>query len=144
MNAIGLVELLWKINGRIKKRLAPIAQIKGLSVTEMAVLWTAHHADTRRVTDLAEELGVPPSTLTGMLDRLVDSGWLERDRDPDDRRAVVMKGTEKLGELVRALRHASSRSLEKAVHTVPLSTRDRLGDDLAAMLECLKQQEIEK
>jgi DNA-binding MarR family transcriptional regulator len=141
MNEIGLVELLWNINRKIGKRLAPLAQKEGLSITEMVVLWKTHHAGARRVIALADELGVPPSTLTGMLDRLVDSGWLERDRDPEDRRAVVMKGTEKLGELVRTLRHASSRSLEKAFHSLPLNTRQRLGDDLSAVLECLEQKE---
>jgi DNA-binding MarR family transcriptional regulator len=141
MNEIGLVELFWNINRKIGKRLAPLAQKEGLSLTEMAVLWKSHHAGACRATALADELGLPPSTLTGMFDRLVDGGWLERDRDPDDRRAVVMKGTVKLGELVRALKHASSRSLEKAFHGLPQNTRERLGGDLAAVLGCLEQEE---
>jgi DNA-binding MarR family transcriptional regulator len=144
MNEIDLVELLWNINRKIVRRLAPLAQEKGLSITEMVVLWKTHHAGEHRVLALADELGVPPSTLTGMLDRLVDGGWLERDRDPDDRRAVVMKGTVKLGELVRTLRQASSRSLERAFHGLPLNTRERLGCDLAAVLECLEKEESEK
>ena len=144
MNEIGLIELLWNINRRIGKRLAPLAQREGLSITEMVVLWKTHHAGGRRVIALADELGVAPSTLTGMLDRLVASGLLERDRDPDDRRAVVMKGTKKLGELVRTLRQASSQTLERALHGLPLNTRERLGCDLAAVLECLEKEESEK
>jgi DNA-binding MarR family transcriptional regulator len=144
MNEIGLVEILWNINMKIGKRLAPLAQREGLSFGEMIVLWKTHHAGARRATALADELGFPPSTLTGMFDRLVDGGWLERDRDPDDRRAVVMKGTEKLGELVRNLKHASSRSLEKAFHSLPQSTRERLGRDLTTVRECLEQEESEK
>jgi DNA-binding MarR family transcriptional regulator len=141
MNEIGLVELFWNINRKIGKRLAPLAQKEGLSITEMALLWKAHHAGACRATVLADELGVPPSTLTGMYDRLVDGGWLERDRDPDDRRAVVMKGTEKLGELVRNLKHASARSLEKAFHGLSSDTRNRLAGDLASVLHCLEQEE---
>ncbi len=141
MNEIGLIELFWNINRKILKRLAPLAQKEGLSITEMVVLWKAHHAGGRRVTSLADELGVPPSTLTGMLDRLVDGGWLERDGDPDDRRAVVMKSTAKLGELVRALKHASSRTLEKAFRSLAQNTRERLAGDLASVLECLEREE---
>ncbi len=144
MNEIGLVELFWNINRKIGKRMTPLAQREGLSLGEMVVLWKTHNAGERRVTALADELGVPPSTLTGMLDRLVDAGWLEHDRDPDDRRAVVMKGTEKLGELIRSLKHASSRSLEKVFHRLPQGTRERLGSDLATVLECLEQEESEK
>jgi DNA-binding MarR family transcriptional regulator len=141
VNEIGLIELFWNINRKIVRRLAPLAEKEGVSMTEMVVLWKTHHTGARRVTALAEELGVPPSTLTGMLDRLVESGWLERDRDPDDRRAVVMKSTEKLGALVRSLKQASSRTLDKAFRSLPQNTRDRLAGDLASVLECLEQEE---
>lgn len=144
MNEIGLIDLLWNINRKIGKHLAPLAQSEGLSITEMVVLWKTHHARVRRVIALGDELGVAPSTLTGMLDRLVDGGWLTRERDCDDRRAVVMKGTEKLGELVSTLRHTSSRSLENAFHGLLPNTRERLGCNLAAVLECLEQEESEK
>jgi DNA-binding MarR family transcriptional regulator len=141
VNEIGLVELLWNINRKLGKRLTPLAQKEGLSITELVVLRKTHQYGERRVTSLAEELCVPPSTLTGVLDRLVDSGWLERDRDPDDRRAVVMKGTKKLDELIRSLMHASSRVLEKAFRKLPQGTRERLSGDLALVLECLEQEE---
>jgi len=100
VNELGLIELFWRVNRRLLKLLAPVAHAEGMSMTEVVVLWKAHLAGSRRVTLLAEDLGVPPSTLTGVLDRLVEGGWLERGRDPDDRRAVVMKSTQKLGELM--------------------------------------------
>jgi DNA-binding MarR family transcriptional regulator len=144
VNELGLVELFWNVNRRIVKRLAPVAHREGMSMTEVVVLWKAHHAGARRVTALAEDLGVPPSTLTGVLDRLVEAGWLERGRDPDDRRAVVMKSTEKLGELVRTLKHASSRALEKALRKLPSQTRERLAADLASVLACLDEEASEE
>jgi DNA-binding MarR family transcriptional regulator len=141
VNEIALIELLWNINRKLSKRLTPLAQKEGLTITELVVLRKTHQAGERRVTSLAEELCVPPSTLTGMLDRLVDSGWLARDRDPDDRRAVVMKGTPKLDELIKNLMHASSKVLEKALKTLPHVTRERLAGDLASVLQCLEQEE---
>ena len=141
MNELALVELFWNVNRRFAKWLDPVAHREGMSMTEVVVLWKAHHAGARRVTALAEDLGVPPSTLTGVLDRLVEGGWLERDRDPDDRRAVVMKSTEKLGELVRTLKSESARTLEKALKRLPAHTRERLAGDLASVLECLDQEE---
>jgi DNA-binding MarR family transcriptional regulator len=141
VTALALVELLWNINRRIGRRLAPLAQDAGMSMTELVVLYKAHKAGSPRVTALAEDLGVPPSTLTGVLDRLVDQGWLERDRDPDDRRAVVVRSTEKLGELVRNLKQALSRVVERALRDLPAETRERLGVDLASVLECLDREE---
>lgn len=144
MNELGLIELFWRVNRRLRKLLEPVAHGEGMSMTEVVVLWKAHLAGSRRVTALAEDLGVPPSTLTGVLDRLVDGGWLERDRDPDDRRAVVMKSTQKLGELIRSLKRASSLALEKALRPLPAPTRERLAKDLASILECLEREGSER
>jgi DNA-binding MarR family transcriptional regulator len=40
---------------------------------------------------LARRAGLHPATMTGILDRLERGGWVARDRDPDDRRAVVVR-----------------------------------------------------
>jgi DNA-binding MarR family transcriptional regulator len=40
---------------------------------------------------LARRAGLHPATMTGILDRLERSGWVVRDRDPGDRRAVLVK-----------------------------------------------------
>lgn len=42
-------------------------------------------------TSLARLTGLHPATLTGVLDRLERDGWIVRDRDPDDRRGVVVR-----------------------------------------------------
>ncbi|GGM07895.1 MarR family winged helix-turn-helix transcriptional regulator [Dactylosporangium sucinum] len=40
---------------------------------------------------LARQAGLHPATMTGILDRLERGGWVARDRDPGDRRAVVIR-----------------------------------------------------
>jgi len=40
---------------------------------------------------LARRAGLHPATMTGILDRLERGGWVARDRDPGDRRAVVVR-----------------------------------------------------
>jgi DNA-binding MarR family transcriptional regulator len=40
---------------------------------------------------LAKHAGLHPATMTGILDRLERGGWIARDRDPSDRRAVVIR-----------------------------------------------------
>ena len=41
---------------------------------------------------LARRAGLHPATMTGILDRLERGGWVARDRDPSDRRAVLVRG----------------------------------------------------
>jgi DNA-binding MarR family transcriptional regulator len=40
---------------------------------------------------LAKLAGLHPATLTGVLDRLERGGWIARDRDPADRRGVLVR-----------------------------------------------------
>jgi DNA-binding MarR family transcriptional regulator len=40
---------------------------------------------------LARRAGLHPATMTGILDRLERGGWVTRERDSDDRRAVVVR-----------------------------------------------------
>jgi DNA-binding MarR family transcriptional regulator len=51
---------------------------------------------------LARLAGLHPATMTGILDRLERAGWIERQRDPGDRRALVVRPRrERAGELFR-------------------------------------------
>ena len=40
---------------------------------------------------LAKRAGLHPATMTGVLDRLERGGWIQRSRDPADRRGVVLQ-----------------------------------------------------
>jgi DNA-binding MarR family transcriptional regulator len=51
---------------------------------------------------LARHAGLHPATMTGIVDRLERAGWVARDRDPADRRAVLIRPLRERGaELFR-------------------------------------------
>ena len=51
---------------------------------------------------LARLAGLHPATITGILDRLEGGGWVTRERDPADRRAVLVRTRrERLPDLLR-------------------------------------------
>src|SRR5947208_14091875 len=51
---------------------------------------------------LAQRAALHPATMTGILDRLERGGWIVRERDPSDRRAVVVRVlTDRYADLVR-------------------------------------------
>jgi DNA-binding MarR family transcriptional regulator len=43
---------------------------------------------------LARRAGLHPATITGVLDRLERAGWVARERDPADRRAISVRAVE--------------------------------------------------
>jgi DNA-binding MarR family transcriptional regulator len=51
---------------------------------------------------LARRAGLHPATVTGILDRLERGGWVARERDPADRRAVVVRALhQRTAEMMR-------------------------------------------
>jgi MarR family transcriptional regulator, transcriptional regulator for hemolysin len=59
----------------------------GMTRAQWAVLVRLDRAEGLNQSELAEMLDLQPITLTRLLDKLADSGLIERRPDPDDRRA---------------------------------------------------------
>jgi DNA-binding MarR family transcriptional regulator len=144
MHEIEFLELIGDIHRKTMKRISCYAEEAGLSITESMVLWRVHKHGVCRVSEISSQLGLPPSTLTGILDRLVLGGWLTRVDDPDDRRAVQMKSTPKLVDFTKSSMRASSRSLEKSFKVLDPKLLDRIVGDLRAVLSCLENDEEKK
>src|SRR5437588_10727312 len=60
--------------------------------TEAGVLFTLSRGP-RRITELAELEGLAQPTVTQLVRRLEQQGWVERDRPPDDGRVVLLSLT---------------------------------------------------
>jgi DNA-binding MarR family transcriptional regulator len=64
---------------------------------------------------LARRAGLHPATMTGILDRLERGGWIARERDPSDRRAVVVRVLrDRYAELMRQYA-GMNRSMNKVL-----------------------------
>jgi DNA-binding MarR family transcriptional regulator len=62
---------------------------------------------------LARSAGLHPATVTGILDRLERGGWVARERDPSDRRAVVVRALRDRGAEVFRLYSGMNASLDQ-------------------------------
>ena len=62
---------------------------------------------------LAKLAGLHPATMTGVLDRLERAGWATRDRDPDDRRAVVVRAAPERGREIFELFAGMNGSMDE-------------------------------
>ncbi|MBC7958374.1 MAG: MarR family transcriptional regulator [Vallitaleaceae bacterium] len=56
------------------------------------------------MTELVEYINSPMSTATGIVDRLVKSGYVIRDRSETDRRIVMLRLTEEGSKLIKGLK----------------------------------------
>lgn len=62
---------------------------------------------------LARTVGLHPATMTGVLDRLERAGWVVRERDPSDRRGVVVRAVRERGAELAGMYAGMNASLTK-------------------------------
>ena len=61
---------------------------------------------------LARRAGLHPATLTGVLDRLQKGGWIARERDTADRRAVVLRTVRDRGAELLSLYSGMNKAMD--------------------------------
>ena len=62
---------------------------------------------------LARRAGLHPATMTGILDRLERAGWISRDRDPADRRGVLVSARRERGAELLGLYAGMNGSMDR-------------------------------
>jgi len=66
-----------------------------LNVRQRLVIQSLGLEGSRPIAAIGQQLGLTPSTMTGLVDRLEEQGLLRRERHPSDRRATVLRLTRK-------------------------------------------------
>lgn len=109
-----------EINGAIRLlRCAATGRMvkQGISMTHLHVMWRLEEFGELPMSRLADVLDVSLSNATGLIDRMEERGLIERTRDTDDRRVVLVRltpaGTELLEEIQIMRRDLMTAVLER-------------------------------
>lgn len=70
---------------------AASAERIGINVTDLNCLNILALGGRMTAGDLARQTGLTTASITGVLDRLEEAGFVRRERDPDDRRRVIVR-----------------------------------------------------
>lgn len=80
---------------------AAVANEIGLNITDHKCLDILLHQGPITAGKLAELTGLTTGAVTGVIDRLENAGYLRRERDPNDRRRVILQPLlDKAGEVM--------------------------------------------
>lgn len=124
-------------------RLFRVRTDQPVSRTEMAVL-RAVLTRARRITELAAGEGVTQPAITRVVNRLAGNGWVGRDPDPEDGRAVMVTITPEgraLYETVRAEYRALLHEEMAALSEKDIETLDRAIDVLDELIGRLQERD---
>jgi DNA-binding MarR family transcriptional regulator len=93
----------------------------------------------------AERLEIEPITLTRIVDRLDEAGWIERQSDPADRRARILHLTDKSRGIVTRLRASVEALFEDMLGGFDSAEREifaRMLERIADNLLAARQPEV--
>jgi DNA-binding MarR family transcriptional regulator len=95
-----LAQALVRVFRLVRRILGPSMRGKhGLSLSELLVVWAVAEKQPLRLIDLSRHVGIPASTLTGLVDRLELNGLVRRKPDREDRRVVLVEPGPALAEM---------------------------------------------
>jgi DNA-binding MarR family transcriptional regulator len=108
-------------------------QSLGLTQAQWRALVHLSRCEGMNQAALAEILEIQPITLTRLLDKLQQSGWIERRHDPADRRSFRLYLTEQAQPLLAELEAAGTEIRAEATAGMNQTTRRELIDLLCAI-----------
>jgi DNA-binding MarR family transcriptional regulator len=116
---------LFHLMGALRRRFARDLARQGLTFPQFMALCSLDHAEGRasRMGDLAAATHQSAASMTGIVDRLLEQGVVERRPDPADRRSVLVALT------------------DEGVHLLERVRADRIRVVMEGLLRCLSPQE---
>lgn len=116
-----------------------VADLAGLHHTDQECIDLLDWAEPLTAGQIASHLGLTTGAVTGLVDRLEAGGWVRRERDPSDRRRVLVHLSDEHGaELWEAY-----QPLAEAIATYQASLSERELDIIVGFLEESNERLVE-
>jgi DNA-binding MarR family transcriptional regulator len=119
-----LLESFFEINKAIYRLSKKEADRFGLTVVQLKALYRLSFSPDISLSELAEKLRLTNSTVSGVIDRLVHSGLVERVIPPENRRAVSIHLTDKGQKLLKDVMDEESNLMKKLNNALELPDKE--------------------
>ena len=100
-----LISRIKQVGGRLFDKMLAEADIDAFNGAQGRILYVLWQGDGLTISQLSSQTSLANTTLTSMLDRMEQSGLIRREASPTDRRALLIRLTDK----ARALREDYDR-----------------------------------
>ena len=139
--ALDFLRLLWAVDHNLQRRSKRMEAEIGVTGTQRIVIRLIGRYPGITAGRLAELVHVHPSTLTGVLQRLVARGYIRRERDPEDARVarfeLLPDGTKIDGSQAKTIEAA----VRRAIGRLPATQVDVARDVLAVVADELSRSD---
>jgi len=131
---VQLADLLHGLTRRLRRsQTAGLAPLGLTPAQERALRLISRSDEPPRMAEVADRLGIVPRSLTTVIDALEDAGLVRREIDPRNRRAILLRLTDRGAAVRDELREARRRAAEDLFAALPPADRELLGSLLARL-----------
>ena len=115
------------------------AKSTGLSMPQFSVMMQLHHKGACGMSEVSERFEITPAAASQLVDKLVQSGFIKRDEDPQDRRAKVLNITDKGRELIQRGIEERYRWVDQLVEKLSAEQRPKVSEALVLLTEAAQE-----
>jgi MarR family transcriptional regulator, organic hydroperoxide resistance regulator len=115
----------------------------GLSMAQYGILMQLHYQRHCGISDISTRMEITSAAASQLVDKLVQSGLLERTEDPQDRRAKQLKLTAKGQELINTGIQARSRWVDEVISVLTLDEAETVVAGFSILTEAARRVEMQ-
>ena len=119
------------------------AKSTGLSMPQFSVMMQLHHRGNCAIGDISERFDITNAAASQLVDKLVQSGFIKREEDPQDRRAKMLNLTNKGRDLIQRGIEERYRWVDDLAGKLTLEERAKVTEALNFMTRAAKELEAE-
>jgi DNA-binding MarR family transcriptional regulator len=119
------------------------AKSTGLSMPQFGLLMQMHHKGACGMSQVSERFEITPAAASQLVDKLVQSGLIQREEDPHDRRAKLLNLTDKGRDLIQQGIEERYRWVEELAGKLTVEERAQVSDALNILTEAAKELEAD-
>jgi DNA-binding MarR family transcriptional regulator len=119
------------------------AKATGLSMPQFGILMQLHYRKDCGVSDIGERFDITNAAASQLVDKLVQSGLIQRQEDPNDRRAKLLNLTAKGRELIQQDVEKRYRWVDQLTGKLTAEERAKIAEALSIMTQTAQELETE-
>ena len=109
----------------------------GVSMAQLHIMFTLQRSGEMTMSRLADILNVSLSNATGLIDRLEERGYIERQRVPTDRRIVLVRLTDSGVSMLVEVDALSDQLMRSVLERLPVSQLRGVANAVSALREAV-------
>jgi DNA-binding MarR family transcriptional regulator len=120
-----------------------LAKSIGISMPQLGILMQISFHSSCGISDISNRFDITNAAASQLVDKLVQSGLVQREEDPQDRRAKLLNITEKGKKLIQQGMEMRYRWVEDVAQKLSVQEREQVNDALNIMSRAVQDLETE-